>query len=131
MVFEYSDLWLLQSICNTESEKGSDLTNLIAFADYVNHAIMTFDEFSNGLAKLITLELVSTADNKLFTSVDFKNWRKKKFESKKSISISKEIEEIGKYLKENYGQINKDLSKINIVISKDTFDKAVSDYLAR
>lgn len=132
MVFEYSDSWLLQSICNTEmSDNGSDLTDLIAFADYSNHAVMTFEEFSNGLTKFLALGLVCVNDSRLITSTEFKDWRKRKYENRKRILLLQEIDDFGKYLNKNYGQINVDLSKIDLEISKNYFDKAISDYLNR
>ena len=56
MTIEYSDAWLIQSIFHAEkNSQDFKLTAMIAYADYVNHAIMTFHEFEQGLKKLIAL----------------------------------------------------------------------------
>lgn len=50
MTIEPSDAWLLQASFHTESKgQGLKLIDLIAYVDYVNHAIMTFYEVEQGL----------------------------------------------------------------------------------
>ena len=49
-----SDAWLLLSILYSEgeTEAGASLSSIIATADYINHAILTYKELRDGLARL-------------------------------------------------------------------------------
>jgi hypothetical protein len=45
----YNSALLLYSIFSTEGGNGSELKNIIAHIDYINHAIITFKEFTDGI----------------------------------------------------------------------------------
>ncbi len=70
-----SSAWLMYSIFHSENEdKYSKLTDLIAVADYSNHAIMTYSEFNEGLLLLNGLGFVLSEGDKLIVSEFFKDW---------------------------------------------------------
>ncbi len=57
----WTDIWLLQAIyvCERQviydsekSDRPPSVENIIAAADYINHAVMTFEEFGGGLRNL-------------------------------------------------------------------------------
>jgi hypothetical protein len=130
MIFEFSDAWLLQSIRYSEKRKtkdGADVSDIIAFADYSNHAIMSYQEFLSGAKKLICSGLVAEENKKLFTTDIFREWWRKKFEGKRKIGMQKELEEIERYLNKNFGSAEDQGTELNI--SKLEFRKATIDYL--
>lgn len=92
-VFNSIDVVILQCIAQNESKtRGASLESIIGFADYINHAVLTYEEFRSGISKLEGAELVSTKDDLFYTTAFFKSWRKKKF--KKNVSVDKEYQEI-------------------------------------
>lgn len=48
----HTDAWILLAILYSRSEKGADLRAIIAAADYINHAILTYEELRDGLVRL-------------------------------------------------------------------------------
>lgn len=62
-------VWLLHSILRCQRQgQGATLRDVIAFADYTNHAILTYREFSAGLASLTGLNLVHKVDGLLLAN---------------------------------------------------------------
>ncbi|HNT74045.1 MAG TPA: hypothetical protein PKH77_03380 [Anaerolineae bacterium] len=47
-----SDAWILLAILYSRCEKGADLRAIIGAADYINHAILTYEELRDGLVRL-------------------------------------------------------------------------------
>jgi hypothetical protein len=99
---------------------------VIAFADYVNHAVMTYEEFSNSLPKLVAISLVSVDSNGLRTTAAFEQWRRKKFKGKKSTQPLKELFEIEKYLNGTFTEAQGQILTSNI--SSEQFKEAVNSY---
>jgi len=53
MKYNYLDALILNSIVSSEKEDcGAELSNIIAYADYVDHAIITLSELNNSIEKL-------------------------------------------------------------------------------
>ena len=50
--FTSTDAWIMLSLLFGSADNGSTLRELIATADYVNHAIPTYDELSESLRHL-------------------------------------------------------------------------------
>ncbi len=51
--FTNSDAWIMLALLFNQQPDGASLRDLIAAADYINHAIVTYEELSGGLARLI------------------------------------------------------------------------------
>jgi hypothetical protein len=131
MNFNYLDSILLQSVLQSEQkDEILNLRALIAYVDYLDHAIMTFEEFSASLQKLFSLGLITFSGKKVSTSNEFKNWFEKKLANKK-VSISKELRLIEQFLKNNYGEIDTNFSTIEIPFLKEDFERATNEYLCK
>ncbi len=52
LAFTSTDAWIMLSLLLGPAEKGLTLRDLIAAADYVNHAVPTYDELSDALRHL-------------------------------------------------------------------------------
>lgn len=131
-MIEYSDAWLIQSIFHTEKNRQEfKLTDMIAYADYVNHAIMAFHEFEQGLKKLIALGLVKEKGKKLVTTDSYKDWWNKKNANKKRMYGLTEREQIKSFLERLSKDADLDYDKIEIQTNESDFDHAVKDYLEK
>src|SRR5687767_13486263 len=63
--FVWSDAWLLHAILVAAKEDEATLEDVIGAADFLNHAILTFDEIDGGVARLSRAGLI-TAQNARF-----------------------------------------------------------------
>lgn len=57
------DAWIALALCDGFGKKWKPLRDLVASADYWNHAILTFDEVSYGLPRLAAAGLVELRDS--------------------------------------------------------------------
>lgn len=121
-VFSSIDGIILQ--CLGQTDKGTTLSAIIGFVDYINHTIITYDELLSALTKLVSAGLVLQDGNDFKTSPIYDDWHKKKF--KKRPSMNKEYQEIMKFLSTIEVFQNK-----SIVLSKEKFDEIVQVYLNR
>lgn len=53
-----SDTWVLLAVLYAGGEDGKTLREVINTADYINHAIPTYEELAGGLARLLAAGLV-------------------------------------------------------------------------
>jgi hypothetical protein len=53
IIFTSTDAWVMLSLLFTSTEDGVTLRDLIATADYLNHAIPTYDGLSDSLRQLM------------------------------------------------------------------------------
>lgn len=134
MKYNYLDALILNSIVNSEKEDfGAELSDIIAYADYVDHAIIALSELNNSIEKLLLDDLIVTLENKnLFVNVIYKSWLNKKLEGKSKFSILKIVEETEKFLinyrKDN--NVNDEFKKI-VLLQESEYLEAVERYLSR
>lgn len=122
--------WLISSIFHTEnSSRDFKLMNIIAYADYSNHAVMTYEEFIDGLKYLTSVGLVIEIKKELFTTQLYKDWWNNRFQNKKRVYVQKEISNIEKFI----SKIEVENNSVNLdfitEIKQVDFDKAVQSYL--
>lgn len=134
MKYNYLDALILNSIVNSEKEDfGAELSDIIAYADYVDHAIIALSELNNSIEKLLLDGLIVTLENKnLFVNVIYKSWLNKKLEGKSKFSILKIVEETEKFLI-NYRKDNNvnDEFKKTVLLQESEYLEAVERYLSR
>ena len=134
MKYNYLDALILNSIVNSEKEDfGAELSDIIAYADYVDHAIIALSELNNSIEKLLLDGLIVTLENKnLFVNVIYKSWLNKKLEGKSKFSILKIVEETEKFLinyrKDN--NVNDEFKKI-VLLQESEYLEAAERYLSR
>jgi len=51
--FDSSDSWVMLALLMSESPDGASLRSIIATADYLNHAILKYEELAGSLAQLM------------------------------------------------------------------------------
>lgn len=54
----WSDVWLLQAIYYASKNEQSRLADVIAAADYIEHAVINYEELSSGLVRLKQADLI-------------------------------------------------------------------------
>jgi hypothetical protein len=64
-VWEDADAWLLLSALRCSPSKQSDISDLIASADYINHAIPSHEEIHGAINRLRSGRLITTKRGKL------------------------------------------------------------------
>lgn len=130
MTFNFEDAWILYSIfCSEISEQGATLKHIISYADYSNHAIITYPELTKSLKKLLSAGLVIQLDKKFATTDSYKIWWDAKFKERKRIYILKAIEDTEKFLY-HYGKSCDLLTfHVTLKITEEEFSKAVNAYI--
>jgi hypothetical protein len=128
---KWPDIWLLQSMrISGESDDKFDLSRIVAAADGINHAILTFEEFNNGLYRLREAGLIELN----FPRYAFTPSALDLFQKFEGQSYMKQMDSIGLNVgaeKWSEGYIPKLLESPEIFVSKGNFNNAVSAYLKR
>lgn len=57
----WSDVWVLHSTLHCAKEGAAELSNVIAMADFMNHAIVTWEELNGAILRLRARGLFSSA----------------------------------------------------------------------
>ncbi len=132
MTFDHSDALLLESIKLSQSDDdGASLLEIIKWFDYINHAIITYQEFVSGTEKLKSLGLVREQSKRLWTTDIFESWWAKKYGTKSRFGLLKAMEEIEKYLNGDFGKHQQKLDYGATNFTKDDFEQSKTEYLKR
>lgn len=130
MNFDFTDAWILHSIHYTETEPtGAELQSIISYADYINHAVITYFELEHSLRKLISAGLVHQDNNFLSVTDTYKQWWDSKFAGKGNLFVEEILSEVELYLKKFYKDMAEPATDIQLNISENDFRVAVSKYL--
>jgi hypothetical protein len=126
--YNYKNALILYSIFSSEQKNGAEIKSIIAYADYVNHEIMTFEEFTNSIKYLLQLGLIKEICKKLFVENSFKEWYNDKYKNSKRIYVLKMVESIQKYLYEieKTNELNKNFET---KITEKDFEDSVNEYI--
>jgi hypothetical protein len=102
--FNYYDslLLLASSQCQRKADNVDYLRDIIAFVDYIDHSIITYQEFSSGLAKLMMVGMLKEDSGEIVTSLEFDKWFEKQMENKKRPNMQKTVRMIMEYLNLNF-----------------------------
>jgi len=118
-------VWLLQCIIHCEREKtGASIDGIIAFGDYINHAIMEYAEFSMAFHHLYAAKMVYLQGRTLRTTQSFQKWYRENVPQGKRPAYDKEAKKLTAYLEQ---KISKPVSR-KITISETQFNAAIRRY---
>jgi hypothetical protein len=70
ILFASSDAWLLHAILIAAKSGEAALEDIVAAADMINHAMLTFDEIDGGLARLSRAGVVLCQGKKVHVAAD-------------------------------------------------------------
>ncbi len=92
----WSDAWFLLAVIYAGKEQPAALSDIIAVADFINHAIITFEETEGALARLTAGGFIIDAGTKI--SPTEKTMSFYKSSTKRRHPVLNELEDIGKLL---------------------------------
>jgi hypothetical protein len=125
-IYNFTNAILLCAIIDTGGvSKGTDLKNIIEYTDRLNHPIMKFEEFNNGIKYLFRLGLVEEINKGFFVN---KEWYNRKFKHRQKTYKYLMIKNIQKqlYLAERNHELNKN---IETNISEIEFENIMEEYI--
>lgn len=61
----WSDAWILAAIYQCSKEKPANLVEILAAADFINHAVLNLEELQSGLSRLKNAGLINEAETQL------------------------------------------------------------------
>ena len=61
----WSDAWLLAGIYQCSKDKPANLVEILAAADFINHAVLNLEELQSGLFRLENAGLIAGAETRL------------------------------------------------------------------
>ena len=123
----WADIWVLRSIKMCTDSGKFDLSEVIAIADGINHAILTAEEFNNAVYRLKNNELLAQNGR----SLELTELAIKIFEKHKNKSVHKQGKEIEKELGATEYGPGYDPNLLEVpeeFISKGRFNNAVGEY---
>lgn len=127
MIFDFTDAWLLQSAYRSQNESGSlSIAGIIAFCDYTNHSIITYQEFTASVQKFISIGMIIKTDSGLSTTKILNTWWDTYIKGKRKISLAKELVIIQEKLNKTFRDFEE--IKHGAVINEDVFNSAVNSY---
>jgi hypothetical protein len=124
----WADIWVLQSI-HTASRSGcaSSVEGIIAMADVINHAIVTFEEFNNAVYKLTNNGFLSMTNEGLKLT-DAAQALFKKYSGQSYLRQSESIRKLLGIEGWSNGYDPNSLTVPELYISKGRFNNAVQTY---
>lgn len=118
--------WLLQCLIHcTQKNSGAALHDIIAFGDYINHAVFAYTEFCSALGFLIAARIAFLRRGRIFLTKEFRTSFHSVVAKQKRPAYPKEYVEIASFLY-RLPSVKKSLRK---PIAKEMFSQAVQGYL--
>lgn len=126
--FTSSDTWVLLAAVYGGAEKGADLDAIISAGDYINHAILSYEELDGGLARLQAANLIEERNGLYFlTPIVLSAYEGM---AKRHRSVSKRWDALEQFLKE--GEHQAQLGEaLNHAVTRTAYEHAVQAYLHR
>lgn len=130
--FEYADAWLLLSVIHAYQRGKANLANIIAYGDYVNHAIFSVEELQGGIFRLIRAGYIIDKEGEYIPSSRIMQSYSTLLKSAKT--VSEQLGFIRKELNSPEWSENYDPSKANITgsykkVTRSTVEDAYNEYV--
>ncbi|AMM52552.1 hypothetical protein TH61_17070 [Rufibacter sp. DG15C] len=114
---------LLQGILHcAERDEEVPLYKVLAFFDYVNHSLPTYQEFKESMQRAINLGLIEIRDGDVQPSISFKIWRESKPDS---LNLHQERNELTQFL--SY-QPKLDAKPVFVLVTEREYQDALEMY---
>jgi hypothetical protein len=112
-----------------QRERIEEMRGLISFMDFYDHSVLTFEEFSRSLHKLMQLGIVEQNEKELKADAQYTRWYSKTY-AKKKVGLQKELKDTKAFIEKTYA-IVAEPQQLNLSILKDEFDAAVKAYVSK
>lgn len=132
----WSDAWLLAAIYQCSKEKPADLVEILAAADFINHALLNVEELRSGLFRLENAGLITVAGTPLSFQCTPESLAKIKLllkKSKTALQLWKELENSLGVIQWMPGEPLPHPANAHTYpgLTADIYQEAVDDYLKR
>jgi hypothetical protein len=122
--FTSTDAWIMFSLLFGSAENGSTLRALIATADYINHAVPTYDELSESLQHLMQAGYVIKRADRYCATPAIRSYYEQATHPRRS--INKDWQDVERFLQTI--EVTKSITCRRL--SRAAYDKAVRAYLS-
>ena len=129
MTFNFTDAWILVSVYYSEKVGWATVSDTIVCADYSNHAIITFEELSHTIPKLISVGIMKQDQERFGTTEQFSDWWFDAFDERKKEYILTEIAAVETYLNTTFADVVAGAEEEQLQLTEATFRKVVDAYL--
>ena len=129
-MFTNSDAWVLLAIVYNHKAGGSDLQKIIATADGINHAVLTFEELGGGLTRLINAGLVVEQDHRYLVTAPVLAAYAKTHSTRGP--VQRDLKNMVKFLDAYHGQEQQKIlgsSSERPHITQDSYERAIKSYI--
>lgn len=128
IAFTPTDTWVMLSLLFTRGEQDVTLRDLIATADYINHAILTYDELAGSLARLLQAGYVDQhADRFCATPVIRSHYT---HTTQPRRALWKDWQDVERFLQTSEAPTTAKRPAPGRVVSRAAYERAVRAYLA-
>lgn len=124
-----TDAWVLLSILYSEKETptGASLSAIIATADYINHAILMYEELNEGLARLRAADHIEEHEGK-YRATERTRAAYRKF-TKPRRAVWKDFADAERYLSSTVDQTEG--SGLSTAVEREEYEAALKAYQQR
>ena len=131
----HSDAWILLAIILSGGDRGADIADLISTANYINHAILCYEELDGALMRLILGNYIFEQNARFYPSVKILERYGRKA-AKGKLGIDTALEDISKWIGAKAWSKSADPHPANEFhsygnVDRDTFSRAVQSCLGR
>jgi hypothetical protein len=127
VVFLASDAWLLLAILYAGGAEAASLRAIIAAADFINHAILSYEELAGGLERLARAGAIRRQGEDIRPSPAVRAYYEKV--SRPQGRVHKDLELISGYLRAGSPAGPADHRDFAGLVDRAAFERAVEDYL--
>lgn len=126
--FSGSDPWVMLALLIGESQDGASLRNIIAAADYINHAVLTYEELAGSLAHLMRAGYVEKQAGQFRATPVIRSFYTRTTKPRRS--IWKDWQDVEHFLQTNEVVAIATRLAPSRVVSRAAYERAVRAYLS-
>lgn len=128
ITFTSTDTWVMLSLLFNRAKEGATLRDLIATADYINHAIPTYEELVHSLARLIQAGYAAKQADRYCAAPAIRSQYANTDRSRRSISES--WEDVERFLQTTEVTEVASRRAPSRIVSRTAYERAVHTYLS-
>jgi hypothetical protein len=124
--FSSSDTWVMLALLIGEAPDGASLRNIIATADYINHAIPQYEELAGGLARLMRAGYVEKRAGQFHATTVIRSFYTRTTKPRRS--IWKDWQDVEHFLQTNEVTAPTGHVAPSRIVSRAAYERAVRAY---
>ena len=128
ITFTSTDTWVMLSLLFNQATGGATLRDLIATADYMNHAILTYDELAGSLVRLMQAGYVDKQAARFCATPVIRSYYAKVTRPRRS--INKDWQDVERFLQTTAVTEAAPRRAPSRVVARAAYERAVRAYLS-